>query len=161
MTRWARPVLAASIAASVVAVLAGCGSPLTAVAGHDTGPAYATTGPEPTANSGPDPGGPPGTFTISGGVAGLYPGAIRPYVITVSNPNAYPITVITLSASVTSPKAGCAASNLTVTKFLGHLPLAAKHSVHMTLTAKMAHAAPDPCQGVTFHLHYVGMGVVP
>lgn len=105
---------------------------------------------------------PPGQsdrFTISGSVTGLYPGATLPLVLTISNQEAFPISVTSVSTSVGSPSAGCAASNLTVTQFAGSLTVPAKGTATLTLMASLSHDTPDACQGVVFPLQYSGMAV--
>ena len=103
----------------------------------------------------------PRSFLITGSVAGLYPGVTLPLVLTVRNPQHFKITVLLIKTTVATPSAGCAASNLAVGSFWGHLVVpstsAASTSVHVT----MMHSAPDACQGRVFVLHFAGVAVEP
>jgi hypothetical protein len=105
------------------------------------------------------------TFAISATtVTGLYPGATRSLVLTLSNPYSFDIKVTDLSATLTgTSSAGCPASsaNLVVGRYQGPpaLPLTIAGS-----TIKPAGAIPlsmprtvfNACQGVTFTLRLTG-----
>jgi hypothetical protein len=132
-------------AASSGASIIGTGS---SVAGATTpGAAAAASGVAPQASS----------FSISGGVKGLYPGKAAPLVLTVSNPLELAITVTSLTTTVSAIKATCGAANVTVTRFVGNLRVAARHKGIVHLRATMGHAAPNACQGATFTFHYRGL----
>ena len=153
------PALAVGLTASAALGVdhdGGGGAPSSALVGYGFGGSYATTGPAPetTAASSTSR----GYFSISGGVAGLYPGLVEPYVVSVYNPNNFQITVTSISTVVTSPASKCAASNLAVSGFSGHLVVPGKQTAHTTVVATMAHSTPNPCQGVIFTLHYTGVG---
>ena len=124
-----------------VAVTAGAGP---------AGPASATA----TASSA----GGANTFTVSGSVSGLYPGANLPLVLTVTDPRKYSITVSSITTTVSSQAAGCPSANLAVAAFTGNLSVAAKQSAHTTVMVQMLHTAPDACQGAHFKLMYSGTG---
>jgi hypothetical protein len=98
-----------------------------------------------------------GSFGISGSVAGLYPGAQLPLVLTVSNPEHFAIVVTSLLVTVGDAAPGCTAANLTVTSFSGQVQVPASGSAAVVLEVTMAHSATDACQGAVFPLHYTGL----
>jgi hypothetical protein len=98
-----------------------------------------------------------GSFRISGNVAGLYPGAQLPLVLTVTNPEHFAIVVTTLSVSIGAAAPGCAAVNLTATSFSGQLQVPAGGTATLSVHVAMAHSAPDACQGAVFPLRYSGL----
>lgn len=99
----------------------------------------------------------PTPFAITGKVAGLYPGGSRPLVLTVSNPNTVKIVVTSITTTVSSPSTKCPASLVTVTPFSGSHTVAANGSGHVTVTATLAHSAPNACKGVHFPFLYTGL----
>ena len=99
-----------------------------------------------------------GRFTISGSMAGLFPGASLPLVLTVANPEPYKIVVTSITTTVGSPTTQCPGTLVTVTPFSGKQSVPAHGSVHVTVMASLAHAAPNACQGVTFPFVYSGLG---
>ena len=101
------------------------------------------------------------TFTISGSVSGLYPGAALPLVLTVTAPKSYSITVSSITTAVKSQTNGCTSTVLTVSSFSGSLSVPAKQSAQTTVLAQMDHTAPDACQGAKFRLIYSGTGTSP
>jgi hypothetical protein len=101
-------------------------------------------------------------FTISGTVSDLYPGAQKPLVLTVANPNNFAIDVQTLAATVQAPSSsGCPPTMLTIPGFSGHLPVPANATATKTMVATMDADAPNACQDVTFPLKYSGTAVKP
>ena len=100
-------------------------------------------------------------FSISGNVAGLYPGASLLLVLTISNPQQFAIVVNSITTSVGSPSASCSAANLSVSSFLGSLAVPAQGTATVTVTATMPHSAPNACQGAVFPLQYSGTAVKP
>lgn len=100
-----------------------------------------------------------GSFRISGNVAGLYPGAHFPLVLTVTNPEHFAIVVTTLSVAVGNAKPGCGAANLTATSFSGHLPVPASGTAATKVKVTLAHSAPNACQGAVFPLRYTGVAI--
>jgi hypothetical protein len=157
ISRWAGvALLAAVLGAGAAGALASVG-----VAGgsgdiHLTGSgAAAAAGPttsEPAAAAGT-----PAPFAIKGKVTGLYPGASLPLVLTVSNPEVVKIVVTSITTTVSSPSAKCPASLVTVTPFSGKHAVLAHGSGHVTVTASLAHVAPNACKGVVFPFHYSGL----
>jgi hypothetical protein len=122
--------------------------------GTGTASRTALPGAEPTALDGPLR-----AFAISGSVHGLYPGAGRPLALTVSNPLPVPLEVTALTTTVVAGAPGCPATDLTVTGATVPLHVPAHGSTGVTVTATLAHAAPDACQGVSFGLRYAGLGI--
>ena len=103
----------------------------------------------------------PGRFSISGTVAGLYPGVSLPLVLSVTNPRHHWIVLHNVTAAAADASTGCLASNLSVSSFSGQLPIPALGSAHVTLQASLAHGAGNPCQGAVFPLAYTGSATVP
>jgi hypothetical protein len=97
------------------------------------------------------------SFSITGSVAGLFPGKRLPLVLTVTNPEKVTITVTSISTTVGKASRGCLAANLKVTKFSGHLVVAAGKKAKATVEVTMAHSAPNACQGTHFPFHFSGL----
>jgi hypothetical protein len=141
--------IAGVVLAALVQLRIGAGHPAELVF---AGAAAVDVSPSPsTAASGLN-----GRFTIRGSVKGLYPGKSKPLVLTVRNPQAFAIVVTSITTSVGTPNAGCASINLEVTQFAGNLPVPAKGTAKVTVTATLSHSAPDACQGAVFPLTFSG-----
>jgi hypothetical protein len=86
----------------------------------------------------------------------LYPGGTGDFVITIGNPNPYPVTVTSISANgpITSDHEGCDAPThgVSFTDQTGVFPVPANGSATFTLAAAvaMADTSPEACQGATF-----------
>jgi hypothetical protein len=76
----------------------------------------------------------------------------------VSNPAGTFLDVTAITTTTSGGAPGCPASDLVVTGYAGSLPVPARGSTHVTVTATLIHAAPDACQGVGFGLHFSGLG---
>jgi hypothetical protein len=100
-------------------------------------------------------------FVVTGTVAGLYPGAQRPLILTVSNPNNFDIKITSLTVNVGNAAPGCNAANLQVSEFSGSVIVPKDGTTTTTLQATMARGAGDSCQGATFPLSYGGTAVKP
>lgn len=151
------PVLAVAMIASAGIGLGNTPATASTLFGASAGPAYATAGPAASAATTALPAlTQPNVFTIGGSVSGLYPGATRQFVLTVANPQPYPITVLSIFTTVQGLTAGCSFTTLTVSKFAGSLSIPAKQWRHAIVSAHMAHAAPNACQGAHFQLLYAG-----
>lgn len=96
------------------------------------------------------------SFTISGKVGGLYPGAVLPLTLTVTNKLTVPIVLTSLTTKVGAASSSCGTANLAVAPFAGKLPVPAKGKASTTVQVTMAHSAPNACQGAIFPLHYRG-----
>jgi hypothetical protein len=101
----------------------------------------------------------PSSFSISGNVSGLFPGAILPLKLTITDAKRFGIIVDTVSTSVGTSSTTCSAKNVTVSTFSGHLHVAARHSAQLSVQVEMHHSAPNACQGTRFTFTYTGRGV--
>jgi hypothetical protein len=130
----------------------------TLLVGYGSSAPHASAAPE-TRPSGPGAAGGPAvsSFSISGSVAGLYPGNTRSLVLTVTNPQKVAITVTPITTTVSNASTKCLAANLKVTKFSGHLVVPAGKTAKATVDAEMAHSAPNGCQGAHFPLVYTAL----
>jgi hypothetical protein len=99
------------------------------------------------------------TFAISGRVAGFYPGASIPLVLTFTNPNSYAISVTSLEVSVRPAGSGCGPANLQVGPFHGPVVVAAEDSVTAEISMHMLENPDNACQGAVFPLDYRGAAV--
>jgi hypothetical protein len=99
----------------------------------------------------------PKGFTISGSLTGLYPGASKPLVLTVTNPNNQAITVQSLTVT---PHAtgGCTAGTLTTGPFTA-FQVPGRSSATTSITIRMSGTAGDACKGVSWPLTYSGTAV--
>jgi len=94
-------------------------------------------------------------FSIFGEVKGLFPGDRAPLVLTVINRRESPITVTSISTTVSPASEACGAANVVVGTYFGHLPVWRKATA--TVEISMARSAPDACEGAHFELHYRGV----
>jgi hypothetical protein len=98
-------------------------------------------------------------FTIAGQVTGLYPGATRPLVLTLTNANNFAIRVSTLTVRV-AHLSGCAGANLEVAPYpAGSVVIPGNGTATTTLGVHMAADPPDACKDRTFDLTYSGTAV--
>jgi hypothetical protein len=89
-------------------------------------------------------------------VSGLYPGAVKPLIVTVKNLNGFTIkvpTVKTKVAAVTTVR-GCAGTtmNLVVTHVNKTLTIKKKRSAKLPLTVTMPRTVANVCQGARFSI---------
>jgi hypothetical protein len=98
-------------------------------------------------------------FTIHGSVKGLFPGAIRPMTLTVTNPKKSGIIVEKVSTRVSSASPTCGSKYVTVSAYSGHLKVTRRHSAELGVRVTMRHSAPNACQGVVFGFAYSGRAV--
>lgn len=156
------PVLAVTLAAGTAVGLRARSTPALTLIGVDA-VAYPSVSPGVNTIPGPNAGTATArkVFTISGRVSGLYPGADLPLVLTITNPNASPITVTSITTNVEALSAGCDSTELTVPTFSGSLAVPAKHAASLTVLARMSAAAPNACQGAHFLFAYSGTGTTP
>jgi hypothetical protein len=105
--------------------------------------------------------GAPGTrahsFSIAGTVGGLFPGNTSALKLKVSNPQTVAIEVTSLTTTVGDAAIGCAAANVTVSAFSGHLVVPAGKARKATVFVTLVHSAPDACQGAQFPFTYHGL----
>jgi hypothetical protein len=156
--RLRRPVAAALASAALVAVVTGVLVSVGGVGGSGTvplsGSGLAAVGSDQATAA---PAAPAGRISISGGVAGLYPGASLPLVLTVVNPEPFKLVVTSVTTTVASSSAQCPGTLLGATPFSGKQAVPAHGSAHVTVTATLAHSAPNACQGAHFPFHYSGL----
>jgi hypothetical protein len=100
-------------------------------------------------------------FTISGKVAGLYPGKTLPLVLVVKNLRPFEITVESITTTVGKARPACTAKNLKVTTFVGHLRVQPKKSAKTTVKVTLLHAAPNGCEKAVFPFTYHGQATAP
>jgi hypothetical protein len=119
---------------------------------------------DPGTDTAPDPvdeGGASGepSFDISGRVAGFYPGASVPLVLTLRNGNSFAISVTSVEVSVRPAGSGCGPANIEVGSFHGPVVVAAEDSATAEISMRMVEDPDDACQGATFPLDYRGAAV--
>lgn len=121
---------------------------------------------DPPGNAGSP--GPSGVFSISGTVGGLVPGAASTLHLTVSNPNPWPIQVLTLNTGVGAPNGSpCPASTLQVGDYTWHdgdavVKAQAKSTVVVDVPVQLVDSLTQNqsgCPASTFPLTYTGTAV--
>ncbi|MGW4210215.1 hypothetical protein ACWEIJ_19660 [Lentzea sp. NPDC004789] len=125
-------------AVAVVAVGGGVAYAAWSSTGSGTGTVTSTT----SANSAITP--------VSG--SGLYPGVTVDVVVSIDNPNSYPVKVTSIADSSSSVNGGCAAGTVTTSSTgTDFTPVVAAHgSQQYTLKAKMNADAAEACKSITF-----------
>jgi hypothetical protein len=98
------------------------------------------------------------SFTISGSVHGLYPGASRALVLTVTNGRAFTVVVTSITTTVKDASPACPESYLSVSPFAGQLTVPSEGPATASVVANLAASAPDGCSGAVFPLLYAGLG---
>jgi hypothetical protein len=98
-------------------------------------------------------------FLVKGHVKGLYPGLVRQLRLRITNPNAFPIRVRSVTVKVQSKTASCPSKVLKVRKFAGAKRLGARRSANVKVQIRMRPTATDACQGARFRLVYGGKAV--
>lgn len=123
-------------------------------------------GGRPTAQPTPG-GGPSGVFSISGDVAGLVPGATKTLALTVTNPNPWPIQVLTLDTSVSAPDGSACATTISVGRYTyssgdALVTAPARGSVRVDVPVAYVDSLDvdqTGCAGTTFPLAFTGTAV--
>lgn len=91
---------------------------------------------------------------------GLYPGAVRPLRILVSNPTDHDVRVVRLVARASrSSSEACPVSFLRVRRLRSHPVVPAHSRRRVRVRVKLLASAPDACQGVRFSLRLRVRGV--
>lgn len=149
------------------ALISGGGSPATPVAETPPSGTGTVIGATPT----PSPGAtaaPPavtGVFFISGSVDGLVPGNAKTMPLTVTNPNPWPIQVLTLDTGVAVPASvACAAGTVEVGDYTyddgdAVLTAPANGTVRVDVPVRMVDSMTvdqTACKGTTFALTFDG-----
>ena len=99
-------------------------------------------------------------FVVSGQVGNLAPGASRPMVLTVRNPNnvAIRVTSLTVTASAASPS--CPASALALPSWTGSLLVPENDgTASVTVNIGLEATAPNACQSARWPFAYGGTAV--
>jgi hypothetical protein len=157
-TLWV-PALGALLAsAALTAVVLAPGASGTTLVGHGTSEAPgAPTPASGAAHSVQDASVVAGSFSITGSVGGLFPGMKTALVLTVSNPQTVTITVTSITTTVRNASTQCKAANVKVTPFSGSLVIKPGKAGDATVHVKLAHSAPNACQGAVFPFAYSGL----
>ncbi len=98
------------------------------------------------------------TFSIQGAVTGLAPGATRPLVLTIDNPNSQAIRVQTLSVQVAAANASCPGSAVSVGAFTP-LTVEGRSTATTTVDVHLADSVANACSAATWTLSYSGTAV--
>ena len=103
------------------------------------------------------------SFSITGDVGDLYPGARAPLNVQVTNPNDSPLTVRSIAVGVEdSDVIGCGREWIRPGKDVQISALVpAKSTAHLSFPVRMLGNAPIVCQGATWPLYFSGDGTVP
>jgi hypothetical protein len=107
------------------------------------------------------PAGTPTSFSISGHVDGLFPGAELALPVRIRNPYRRRIRVVSVRASVGPSGRPCPMRNVQVSSFRGSLVVAAHRSRWISLRVRMLRSAASACQGEVFPLRFIGRAVRP
>ena len=102
------------------------------------------------------------SFSITGDVGDLYPGARAPLNVHVTNPNNSPLTVHSIAVGVhDSDIIGCGREWLRPGQDVRVSALVpAKSTGHLSFPVRMRENAPVLCQGATWTLNFTGAGKV-
>jgi hypothetical protein len=97
-------------------------------------------------------------FTLSGTVGGLLPGKPAPLHLSVTNPDAQPIRLLSAAVTARSASQACPASLLTITAFSGtpETVVAGRATAVVDLSVTLSAQAPDACRRAAFPLTYTG-----
>lgn len=114
----------------------------------------------------PGGGAEPGTFEISGSVAGLYPGGTRPLALKLENTSSQSMKVTDLSvAAAASNRVGCDASNIIEPSYRDaagssdDIVVTAHGEKTVTLQMRMVADPAEACKSATWVLTYSGRAV--
>jgi len=136
--------------------------------GQQTGTGTVAGGATPSPGGTAAPGRPAGSFTISGRVDGLLPGRPATLPLTVTNPNPWPIQVLTLDVGVNAPPGSpCPPGTVAAGRYAfgdGAPVVAApaRGSVVVAVPVELADSATqdqDGCRGTTLPLTLTGTAV--
>ena len=130
----------------------------------------ASPSPAPDGPAGRPPGQPPGQpagrravegrFSISGHVADLVPGVPATLPLTITNPNPWPIRVLSVDVSVGTPSSGaCPASTLRVAPFSGAALASPRGTVSIEVPVELVDSRTHDqsgCPRATFPLSFTG-----
>jgi hypothetical protein len=100
----------------------------------------------------------PSALTVSGGVGGLYPGAVRVLRLKVRNSRGFPIRVVSLKVAVRNGSPTCSRSQLRVARLRRSFVVRARRTRRVPLRVTMLRSAPDGCKGAVFPLRFKAAG---
>lgn len=96
--------------------------------------------------------------SLTASATDLYPGAVRPLWVKVTNPHSFPIVVdrIVVRELSDPSRPGCsAATYLRTADLAGPLKVRARSSARATLAIRLLSGAPDGCKRAEFPLHVI------
>jgi hypothetical protein len=96
--------------------------------------------------------------SVVSGMSNLYPGFTGDITLKLVNSNPFPVTLDSMTASVTSASpANCPGSNISVAPATGlalSIPASATRTALIPGVLSMAPTAPDGCRGVAFNVAF-------
>ena len=98
-------------------------------------------------------------FTMSASVTGLYPGAVEPLPVLVTNPNNFAIAVTINPITISDANDSCTSANIRVAAPSEPVTVPGNGSTTVTLTVRMRNSSPNACKNATFALTYSGTAV--
>lgn len=93
-------------------------------------------------------------FGVHGDADGLHPGATLPLRLTLTNENAFPISVTSVAVSVGEATPGCPGDLLEPGELPGPVSVPAGDRTIVSLPVHMAGDVPAACEGASFPLTY-------
>ena len=97
------------------------------------------------------------SFTMSGGVGGLYPGGETSLPVTIVNPNKQDMLVTSITVSA-ADSGGCESENVDVRPLAKPVLVRRQAEAVASITIGLERSAGDECKGVTFALTFSGVG---
>jgi hypothetical protein len=95
-------------------------------------------------------------LTLTGHVAGLYPGARRRLTIVVRSRTQRALRIRSVTTRVRDAGPACRRRNLRVSSFRGRLRVRPRRARRIAVTVSMRRDAPNACQGALFPLVFRG-----
>lgn len=102
----------------------------------------------------------PVSFHLSGSVDGLYPGARRSMKVTIRNPFARTMRLLSVQADVARARRGCGGRNVEVRPFRRGLSIPAHRRAVVRLFVRMAVTAQEPCRRARFPIRFRARAVL-
>ncbi|HEY7136164.1 MAG TPA: hypothetical protein VIB48_13965 [Acidimicrobiia bacterium] len=91
-------------------------------------------------------------FTLTGDVAGLFPGGTRNLQVRITNPTNTAMRVTTVTVTVHDASVACRAPNLVADSYTGKAYVGRHGATSVTIPVRMVRTAPNACQNATFPL---------
>ena len=95
-------------------------------------------------------------FAMAGEVGGLYPGIETTMPVTVTNPESFPIELISVATQADDSGPACPGSLLSFGDLGPAVSIAAGATATLPITVRLDRATPDACQGATWLLVFSG-----